>query len=155
MVRRFHRSIYDELDELRASMDYLYQLALEPAENPLLLHEENPGIVCQYVHNLNPEVSVQDDEVTVTVDTVTGTGGNAKISLELVTDTTLRITGEYAGDEGREPDLNPACEKNRLSLHRVVLLPVPVTSHGARMSLVHGVLDLHLKKARAPEQEKP
>nr|WP_321353004.1 hypothetical protein [uncultured Methanoregula sp.] len=153
MVRRFHRSIYDELDELRASMDYLYELALEPYENPQLPYEENPGIVCQYMHNLDAEISVQEDEVTMTVDTVTGIG-NAKISLALMTDNTLRITGEYTGGEGGEPDPNPACEKNRLSLHRIVLLPVPVTSHGARMSLVHGVLDLHLKKARAPEQEK-
>jgi len=36
MGRRFHRSIYDELDELRASMDYLFQLAFEPMDNPLL-----------------------------------------------------------------------------------------------------------------------
>lgn len=56
MVRRFHRSIYDELDELRASMDYLYQLALEPADNPLLPEEKAPGVVFHSVHNLIAEV---------------------------------------------------------------------------------------------------
>ena len=70
MVRRFHRSIYDELDELRASMDYLYQLALEPADNPLLPEEDNSGIVCQSVHTLNAEVTEHDDEVAVTMDTI-------------------------------------------------------------------------------------
>ena len=47
MVRRFHRSIYEELDELRASMDYLYQLALEPMDNPLVHEDDTYGIRCQ------------------------------------------------------------------------------------------------------------
>ena len=48
MVRRFHRSIYDELDEPRASMDYLYQIALEPTDDPQLPGEGEPAVICQY-----------------------------------------------------------------------------------------------------------
>ena len=91
MVRRFHRSIYDELDELRASMDYLYQLALEPVDNPLLPGEDTPGIICQYLHNLNAEVAELDDEVAVTIDILTGTG-NSKISVDLIDENILKIT---------------------------------------------------------------
>ncbi len=72
MVRRFHRSIYDELDDLKASMDYLFQLAFEPIDNPLLPEGENPDIVCLYTHNLNAEITEHDDEVIVTVDTIPG-----------------------------------------------------------------------------------
>jgi HSP20 family molecular chaperone IbpA len=101
MVRRFHRSIYDELDELRASMDFLYQLALEPADNPLLPEGEVPNIVCQSVHNPNAEVAEHEDEVTVTLDMITGTG-ISKISVDLINQDTLRITGNRG--EGRTGD---------------------------------------------------
>ena len=104
MVRRFHRSIYDELDELRASMDYLYQLALEPADNPLLPEGDVPDIVCQSVHNLNAEVAEHDDEVTVTLDTIPGTG-TSKISVDLIKENTLKITcnqEEESADDDRE-----------------------------------------------------
>ncbi|MDD1694889.1 MAG: Hsp20/alpha crystallin family protein [Methanoregula sp.] len=145
MVRRFHRSIYDELDELRASMDYLYQLALEPADNPLLPDAETPGIVCQYLHTLNAEVAEQDDEVMVTVDTIPGTG-NAKISLDLVDETTLEITCAREDERTGEDDLSFMCERRSISLHQLVSLPVPVAVAGAKINLRNGVLDISLKK---------
>ena len=146
MVRRFHRSIYDELDELRASMDYLYQLALEPADNPLLPEGKAPIIVCQSVHNLNAEVAEYDDEVTVTLDTVPGSG-TSKISVELFTENTLKITCNQ--EEERLGDNNGNClyEQQSFSLHHVIPLPCQIKAAGARMSMRNGVLDIHLKKA--------
>ena len=88
MVRRFHRSIYDELDDLKASMDYLFQLAFEPIDNPMLPEGENPEIVCLYTHKLNAEVTDHDDEVIVTVDIIPGIK-NLKISVDLVNPDTL------------------------------------------------------------------
>jgi HSP20 family molecular chaperone IbpA len=147
MVRRFHRSIYDELDELRASMDYLYQFALEPADNPLLPGEENPDIVCRYMHTLNAEVAEHDDEVIVTVDTINGTG-SSKLSVDLINENTLQITSYR--DEEKTEDTNGNClrEQRSFSLHRLIPLPGHVMNHGARLSLRNGVLDIHLKKAR-------
>ena len=147
MVRRFDRSIYDELDELRASMDYLYQLALEPADNPLLPGEENSGIVCQYVHNLTAEVTDHDDEVTVTMDTVPGSG-ISKISVALQNEITLKMT--YAQKEKRMGDYegNRLCEQRSLTLSQVIPLPGPVITDGAKLTLKNGVLDIHLKKAQ-------
>jgi HSP20 family molecular chaperone IbpA len=147
MVRRFHRSIYDELDELRASMDYLYQLALEPMDNPLVHEDDTPEIRCQYMHNLNAEI-VEADEVTVTVDTVPGTG-NSKISADLINETTLLITCDQQEDRREEDIRNCPCNQRSFSLHHVIHLPVHVMKKGARVTSRNGVLDMHFKKATA------
>ncbi len=146
MVRRFHRSIYDELDELRASMDFLYQLALEPAENPLLPGGDTPVVVCQYVHNLSAEVTERDDEVTVTVDTVAGTGAS-KISVNLLDKNTLKITCDREEERTEDDDGISLCERRSFSLHHIIPLPGPVVNAGAKMSLRNGVLDIRFKKA--------
>ena len=146
MVRRFDRSIYDELDELRASMDYLYQLALEPADNPLLPEGDNPDIVCRYLHNLNAEVCEHDDEVTVTVETVPG-NGTQTLSAALVNQTTLKITC-IREEENVEVNNGDYPRRQRsFSLHQVIPLP-PVTKRGAKMSMRNGVLDLRFKKVQ-------
>jgi HSP20 family molecular chaperone IbpA len=147
MVRRFHRSIYDELDELRASMDYLYQLALEPADNPLLPEEDDPGIVCQYVHTLNAEVTEHDDDVTVTMDTVPGTG-TSKIAVALQDEKTLKIICDREEERQGDYDGNLLCERRLMSLSQVIPLPGPVRKAGAKLTLKNGVLDIHLKKAQ-------
>jgi HSP20 family molecular chaperone IbpA len=145
MVRRFHRSIYDELDELRASMDYLYQLALEPMDNPLVHEDDTPGIRCQYMHNLNAEIADHDDEITVTVDTVPG-NGTSKISADLINENTLLITCNQQ-EERQEDDIgtNPYNQRS-FSLHHVIHLPVQVMKKGARLTSRNGVLDMHFKK---------
>lgn len=146
MVRRFHRSIYDELDELRASMDYLYQLALEPADFPAVLPEDNPDIVCRYTHNLNAEVTLQDEDVTVTVDMAAG-AGTSKISVDLIDETTLKISCDQDEEEPEDRVGDTVHERRSFSLAHTILLPDPVMRDGARISLIHGVLDIHLKKA--------
>jgi HSP20 family protein len=148
MVRRFHRSIYDELDELRASMDYLYQLALEPVENPMLPGGEHPDTAGQYVHNLNAEVAEHDDEVIVTIDTIPGTGA-AKLSVDLVNEATLKISCDRRGETMVDGDGASIRRQRSITLHHVIPLPGPVTKSGAKMSFRHGVLDIHLKKTRA------
>jgi HSP20 family molecular chaperone IbpA len=154
MVRRFHRSIYDELDELRASMDYLYQLALEPADNPLLPGDDNPDIVCQYLHNLNAEVADHDDEVTVTVDTIPGTG-NSKLSVDLLNENTLKITSDREEERTVDDDGNCLRQRRAFSLHRLIPLPAQVMNNGAKLSLRNGVLDIHLKKAQPMHAKNP
>ncbi len=144
MVRRFHRSIYDELDDLRASMDYLFQLAFEPTDNPLLPEGEKPGIVCLYSRNLNAEVTDCDDEVIVTVDMIPGCE-NSKISADLVNPVTLKITCDQEKGDTGDTDLRS------FSLHHVILLPCSVMTKGAKSTYNNGVLDIHLKKAQ-PEK---
>jgi HSP20 family molecular chaperone IbpA len=149
MVRRFHRSIYDELDELRASMDYLYQLALEPVGTPQLPGGDTPDTACQYVHALNAEVAEQEDDVMVTVDTIPGIV-NLKLSADLVNSTTIRITCER-DEKVPVPDDGTCQHKQRsFSLHHLIPLPAPVTKSGAKMSLRNGVLDIRFKKTQPP-----
>ena len=146
MVRRYHRSIYDELDEIKASMDYLFQLALEPTDNPLLPAEERSEIVCCYPHNLNAEVSEYDDEVMVTLDMIPGLDSTV-ISVNLVNKDTLKISCEQRDEEGVGHDGSSQSVERFFSIHHLISLPVPVTKSGARTTLKNGVLDLHLKKA--------
>ena len=152
MVRRFHRSIYDELDELKAAMDYLFQLAFEPIDNPLLPEGENPDIVCLYPHNLNAEVTEKDDEVIVTVDMIPGIE-NSKISVDLVDPDTLKITSDR--EEAKTDNDNGFYlhDQRTLSLHHIIPLPCQVMTYGAQSTYRNGVLDIHLKKAPAGKQE--
>ena len=146
MVRRYHRSIYDELDELKASMDYLFQLALEPTDNPLLPTEERSEIVCCYPHNLNAEVSDYDDEVIVTLDMIPGMDTTV-ISVVLVNKDTLKISCERRLDDREGHDGSSQSLERFFSIHHLISLPCPVTKSRARTSLKNGVLDFHLKKA--------
>ena len=146
MVRRYHRSIYDELDELKASMDYLFQLALEPTDNPLLPVEEKSEIVCCYPHNLNAEVSENNDEVMVTLDMIPGMDTTV-ISVDLVNTDLLKISCERRDEEVKGHDGCHQPAERTFSIHHLISLPVPVTRCGARTTLKNGVLDLHLKKA--------
>jgi HSP20 family molecular chaperone IbpA len=145
MVRRFHRSIYEELDELRASMDYLYQLALEPMDNPLVHEDDTPDIRCQYMHNLNAEIVEDDNEITVTIDTVPGTG-NSKISVDLVNADTLLITCHQQEEKREDAIENYPCNQRSFSLHHIIHLPFQVKKKGARLTSRNGVLDMHFKK---------
>jgi HSP20 family molecular chaperone IbpA len=138
MVRRFHRSIYDELDELRAAMDYLFQLAFEPMDNPLLPEGETPDIVCLYSHNLNAEVTDHDDEVIVTVDLIPGCE-DAKISVDLVNPDSLKITCNREEETGHR-------DLRSFSLHHIIQLPCNVIAKGAKATYKNGVFDIHLKK---------
>ncbi len=146
MVRRNHRSIYDELDELKASMDYLFQLALEPTDNPLLPKEESSEILCCYPHNLNAEVSEYDDEVIVTLDMIPGMDTTV-ISVDLVNKYSLKISCKRHVDNGEVHDGNTPSVERFFSMHHLISLPCPVTKVRAGVTFKNGVLDLHLKKA--------
>ena len=148
MVRRYHRSIYDELDELKASMDYLFQLALEPTDNPLVPEEASSEIVCRYAHTLNAEVSEFDDEVMVTVDMIPGMDTTA-ISVDLVNKDSLTISCDRMDEDVKGEEGFPQADQRSFSVHHLIRLPVPVTTSGARTTLKNGVLDLCLKKIPA------
>jgi HSP20 family protein len=146
MVRRNHRSIYDELDELKASMDYLFQLALEPTEYSLLQNEDTDEIVCGYLHTVNAEVTVLDEEVIVTLDIMPGMD-MTEISVELIDPGTLKISCDQREEDIMGIHGNNLHEQRSFSLNHLISLPVPVTKRGARATLKNGVLDLQLKKA--------
>jgi HSP20 family molecular chaperone IbpA len=145
MVRRFHRSIYDELDDLKASMDYLIQLAFEPPANPLLPAGEKPDILCWYPHTLKAEITEHDDEVIVTVDTIPGIE-NSKISVDLVNPETLKITLDREAGKTQDSD------QRSFSLHHIIPLESKVMTCGAKSTFKNGVLDIHLRRVQ-PENK--
>ncbi|MDP3395592.1 MAG: hypothetical protein Q8S57_02825 [Methanoregula sp.] len=148
MVRRYHRSIYDELDELKASMDYLFQLALEPTDNPLLPEEESSEILCCYLHNLNAEILEYDDEVMVTLDMIPGMDSTV-ISVDLINKDSLKISCKRCVEDGKAHDRSTPPVERFFSIHHLISLPCPVTKYKAGVTLKNGVLDLHLKKAKS------
>jgi HSP20 family molecular chaperone IbpA len=147
MVRRYRRSIYDELDDLRASMDYLFQLVLEPTDNPLLPGEERTDIVSPNPHTLNVEVTGLDDEVIVTMDMIPGVQ-NKGVTFELVNPSTVRISCDWQEEKTMDSEGCLLRELRVCSMQRAVTLPARVTDAGARSTVKNSVLDIHLKKEK-------
>jgi HSP20 family molecular chaperone IbpA len=122
-------------------MDYLFQLAFEPTDNPLLPEEENPDILCWYPRTFRTEITEHGDEVMVTVDTIPGIE-NSKISVDLVNPETLKITVDREAGKTNDGD------RRSFSLHHVIPLEVEVTTCGARATFRNGILDIHLRRAQ-------
>jgi HSP20 family molecular chaperone IbpA len=147
MVRRYRRSIYEELDDLRASMDYLFQLVLEPTDNPLLPGEERTDIISPNPNTLNVEVTGLDDEVIVTVDMVPGVQDKG-ITFELVDPNTVRVSCDWQEEKTMDHEDCLLRELRVYSMQRTVTLPIRVTKSGARSTVKNSVLDIHLRKER-------
>ncbi len=145
MGRHYRRSIYDELDDLRASMDYLFQLVLEPAANPLLPAGETPVPLSLFPHTLDAEVTELDKEVMVTINRIPSIE-NAVFSCSLMHEKTLKISCDLRYEKTVEREGFCMQEKHFCSLHREIPLPAPVTKKGATSTLKNGVLDIHLMK---------
>ena len=145
MVRHYRRSIYDELDDLRASMDYLFQLVLEPTANPLLPEEETPVPLSLFPHTLDAEVTELDKEVMVTINRIPSIE-NAVFSCSLMNEKILKISCDLGYEKTVEQEGCCMHEKHFCSLHREIPLPAPVTKTGATSTLKNGVLDIHLLK---------
>jgi HSP20 family molecular chaperone IbpA len=154
MVRHYRRSIYDELDDLRASMDYLFQLVLEPVEEPLLPGGEVSQPVSRYSHILEAEVTELDDEVIVTVNLIPGFS-NSVFSCDLISEKTVKISCGWQDVKTMELDGYSMTEKQSLSLHREIPLPSRVTNKGAKTTVKNGVLDIHLMKAQPRYHKTP
>jgi HSP20 family molecular chaperone IbpA len=152
MVRHYRRSIYDELDDLRASMDYLFQLVLEPIDEQLLPVGETPDPMNRYPPILDAEVTELDDEVMVTINLIPG-GSNAVFSCGLINDKTLTISCDRQEVKTVEQEGYCMTEQRLCSLRREIPLPSVVTHKGAKSTVKNGVLDIHLMKAQ-PQYKK-
>jgi len=146
MVRHYRRSIYDELDDLRASMDYLFQLVLEPVDEPLLPKGESPEAVNLYPNIPYAEVIELEDEVIVTINLIPGPN-NRVFSCVLINEKVLKISCELQEFRSVEHEGYSITKQRLCSLNREISLPAPVIGDGATSTVKNGVLDIHFRKA--------
>jgi HSP20 family protein len=128
-------------------MDYLFQLVLEPMEEPLLPAGEVSEPVSQYPHFLDAEVTEIDDEVMVTINLIPG-DNNRVYSCGLINEKTLTISCVRKEVKTVEQEGCSMTEERLCSLRREIPLPSQVTNQGAKSTLKNGVLDLHFKKVQ-------
>jgi len=144
--RRYRRSIFDELDDMRAYMDELFQQTAR--ENRLAL--QGPGQAEVMLPAVRGEfrVDVLDhaDEVTITADIIPGVD-KKDIRLDLVNPRALEISFERKKEREEKRAGYYVRERSFGSMRRIVPLPAEVTEKDARATFKNGVLEIHLKKA--------
>jgi HSP20 family protein len=153
MVKRYRRSIFDELDDMRAYMDYLFQHAFEPGRHALPPAGEPVEVLPAFQGEMRADVTEHDDEVIVTADIIPGIG-KKDISLDLITPQALEITCERKEEKREEKEGYYLRERSFGSMRRVIPLPQAVTDEGAAATFRNGVLEVHLKKSRKEPKTK-
>ena len=93
MEKPYQRSIFDELDELREQVNYMFRQAFQPVDAPLLTSGEMTNVPMPYRHEMKVDVIEHDNEVIVTADMIPGIE-KKNISLDLVNSQALRISCE-------------------------------------------------------------
>jgi HSP20 family protein len=146
MRRRYNRSIFDELDELRAYMDSMFRNYPGPSWLALPAAETERGVVPFERGELRVDVTEHDDEVIVTADMIPGVA-KKDITLDLIRPQALEIRCERKEERKEEEEGFYMRERNFGSLARIIPLPSPVTEKGASATFKNGVLEVHLKKS--------
>jgi len=149
-MRRRYRSIYDDLDDMRAYMDYMSGRAGERGGMMLLPGETPADITPVSRGGLRVDVTSDEREVIVTADIMAGVG-KEEISLDLVDPQALQIGYERKEEKKEEKEGYYMQERRFGMVCRVIPLPEPVTGEGATATLKNGVLEVRLKKS----EEKP
>jgi HSP20 family protein len=145
-MRRRYRSIYDDLDDMRAYMDYMFGRTGEPGELMLLPGETPADITTISRGGLRVDVTSHDNEVIVTADIMPGVEKD-EISIDLVDPQALQIGYERKEEKKEEKEGYYMQERRFGSVCRVIPLPEPVTDEGATATFKNGVLEVHLKRS--------
>jgi HSP20 family protein len=149
-MRRRYRSIFDDLDDMRAYMDYIFGRTGEPGGMLLLPGETTTDITPVARGGLRVDVTSHENEVIVTADIMPGVEKD-EISLDLVDPQALQIGYERKEEKKEEKEGYFMQERRFGSVCRVIPLPEPVTEEGATATFKNGVLEVHMKKS----MEKP
>jgi HSP20 family protein len=147
MVRIYYRSVFDELNDMRAYMDALFRQMGEPVAGTALLPAagEQRQMLPALRGDMKVDVKEQGDEVVVTADMPAGIA-KKDISIDLVNPKALEVSCER--NEENEDLREGYFMQERVfgSMNRIVPLPKAVTEDGAKASFKNGVLEVHLKK---------
>lgn len=153
MEKPCQRSIFDELDELREHVNYMFRQAFQPADTPLLTSGEKANMLSPYRHEMKVDVIEHDNEVIVTADMIPGVE-KKNISLDLINSRALRISCERREEKKEEKEGYYMHERKFGSLQRFIPLPVPVTEEGSKSTFKNGVLEVHLIKISPDKKTK-
>jgi len=147
MVRIYYRSVFDELNDMRAYMDALFRQMGEPAPGTALLPAagEQTKMLPALRGDMKVDVKEQGDEVVVTADMPAGMA-KKDIAIDLVNPKALEVSCERKEEKKEEREGYFMQERVFGSMNRIVPLPKAVTEDGARASFKNGVLEIHLKK---------
>ncbi len=155
MARWYYKSIFDELDEMRAYMDALFHQMYETNPTALLPSAGESAIKMLPAQpaRLRVDVAERDDEVVVTADLIPGVT-KKDISLDLINPQALEISWERKEEKKEEKEGYFLRERKFGSMTRIVPLPVIVTEDNATVMVKNGVLEVHLKKTTKEPKRK-
>ena len=142
--RRYRRSIFDEMDDMRAYMDELFQQTAR--ENRLALPGQAEVMLPAVRGEFRVDVLDHADEVTITADIIPGVD-KKDIRLDLVNPRALEISFERKKEREEKREGYYVRERSFGSMRRIVPLPAEVTEKDAHATFKNGVLEIHLKKA--------
>jgi HSP20 family molecular chaperone IbpA len=135
-------------------MDYLFQLVLEPVDEPRCLNGETSESMSRYQQLLEAEVVELENEVIVTVNLIPG-ADNCEYSCGLIDKKTLKISCNRKEEKTVAQEGYSMTEQRLCSLHREIPLPAIVTLKGAKSTLRNGILDIHFRKAARKTKKIP
>lgn len=146
MPRRYYRSIFDELEDMRRYMDSVFAGFGEPERLALAGPEEPGGQAPALRKELRVDVVEHDGTVAVTADMIPGLS-KEDISIELVNPKTLEISAERKVEREEKKEGYYLRERRSGMVRRLIPLPKAVTKDGAKATFRNGVLEIQLQKA--------
>jgi HSP20 family protein len=145
VYRRYRRSLFDELDEMRAYMDDMFQQMSDMNRWALLPAGQTETMLPSTRGEFRVDVLEHGDEVTVTADIIPGVE-KKDIRLDLLNPSALEISFERKNVREEKKEGYYVSERSFGTMRRIVPLPTDVTEEGARASFKNNVLEVHLKK---------
>ena len=147
MDRVYYRSIFDELEDMKAYVDSLFRQVAEPAKTALLpAAGEKTRMLPALRGNLRVDVVEHDDEVVITADMIPGVS-KKDIIIDLINPQALEISCERKEEKKEEKEGYYMRERSFGSMSRIIPLPREVTEEGSTATFRNGVLEVHLKKS--------
>jgi len=150
--RRYGRSIFDEIDEMRTRMDQLFENMSSTSLALPSLETGSSGSLPAISGEFRVDVSEDEADVIITADMIPGVE-KEEIRLELVTPRALEISCERKQEKEEEKEGYFLRERSFGSVRRIVPLPRNVTPEGSTATFRNGVLEVRMPKT-AIESEK-
>lgn len=144
-MRRYRRSIFDEIEEMRQRMDEMFGQMMTDTRLALPGPGAGRWMAPLAGREFKVDVLEHDNEIIVTVDLIPGVG-KEDISLNLPNPRALEISVEKKSENEKEGENYYLRERSYGEARRIVPLPADVTTEGAKASYKNGVLEIHMKK---------